>query len=414
MHRNNQIGSKWILLVAKRYLTGKSNRRYMSSVFTILGLITGFITIFVIIGIMNGLQIGYIDDIVEIASFHAQVKLSDDADEEQVLREIRLMESVASAVRFNETNALLEYKNGQYYPCRVRGVEDSIFTMDKGFLEHTSLLGHHITSLHDRDIIVSESLMNSLSAVPGHTIHMMLMGVGKVVKHVPFRFDTTIIDTYKSGFPDIDSNLIFTSLDTLQKLLPNQQPLIGVKFLDKSMIDRSRRIAEIDGVEQVTTWKEANQSFYSALMLEKYSMLLLLCLIFLVVIMNAKSSFEKYVFYKKDDIGILRSLGASRGAVYSIFLIQGVLIVLCGILLGSSLGYLTAYHVNGIIHVVERLCEFLLKRKVTLLLYEFPVIIQMKEVLVVSISILVISMINIIFAIKTLVKKSPLEIMWYE
>ncbi|MCF7940465.1 MAG: ABC transporter permease [Spirochaetia bacterium] len=407
--------SSWLMFVMHRYLTGRSNRRYMSSLFTIMGITIGFITIFVIIGIMNGLQSGYLEDLIEIQSFHLQISVDDQTDPLAIRSAVLSHPGVSSAVQYLDTNALLEYGDRQYYPCILRGVEDDIFTTDEGFLEHTSLDDGSITRLGVRELIVSDHMRQMLYAIPGSTMNMMLMGVGKVVPHVPITFESSIAGIYRSDFPDIDSGFIFTSLETLKLLLPQQRPLLGIKLTDLDTLETTAEdLALITGVETVTTWKEANESFYAALMIEKYGMMLLLSLIFLVVIMNAKTSFEKYVFHKKDDIGILRSLGASRGEVYTIFLLQGSLIVLTGILLGSLLGYLTAYHINEIIRAGERLLNFLFDRRMVFLTYTFPVVIEIREMFAVGIAILLLSITNMYFAVATLVKKSPLEILWYE
>jgi lipoprotein-releasing system permease protein len=149
-------------------------------------------------------------------------------------------------------------------------------------------------------------------------------------------------------------------------------------------------------------------------MLEKYGMMILLSLIFLVVIINSKVSFEKYVFFKKEEIGILRSLGASRGAVSLIFQLQAFFITLGGTALGIGLGILTASYINEIILAVQRVINTLFSTQLTFLPYRLPVVIHISEILILAVIVLVFSSLNIYLAVRSMVHKDPLEILRYE
>ncbi len=413
LNRSKKTGC-WTLFVINRYLTGKSNRKYMSSLFTVLGICVGFIAIFVIIGVMNGLQSGFLGDIIELQSFHMYVDIESDADLDTVMRQIQQIDGIQTVIPYLDTNALIEYRKGQYIPCMIRGADDRLFHDDVGFIEHAHLSQDFPKKLSEMDIVISEYMEKSFAKPVGSSMDLLLMGVGKVVRHVPITISTTIIETYSSDSPDIDSHVVFMSLDTLKKILPSQLPRLGIKLTNIENLNLKDTISSIEGVKDVTTWKESNQSFYSALMLEKYSMLILLSLIFLVVIMNAKTSFEKYVFFKKDDIGILRSMGASKEAIYTVFMVQGLIIIMVGILTGVLFGFIIATNINSIVSCFESIIGTIADRQVRLLAYDLPVQIKGGELLVLCVFVLTISLLNLFFAIKDLIKRSPLEILRYE
>lgn len=404
----------WTLFVIDRYFTGKSNRKYMSSLFTVLGICVGFIAIFVIIGVMNGLQAGFLEDIIELQSFHMYVSLESDADPDTVMQQIQQIDGIQTVIPYLDTNALIEFRKGQYIPCMIRGADSRLFHDDVGFIKHAHLSPDFPEELSEMDIVISDYMGKSFARPVGSSMDLLLMGVGKVVRHVPITISTTIIETYSSNSPDIDSYVVFMSLDTLEKILPSQLPRLGIKLTDIEDLRIKGDICSIEGVKEVTTWKESNQSFYSALMLEKYSMLILLSLIFLVVIMNAKTSFEKYVFFKKDDIGILRSMGASKEEIYIIFMVQGLIIIVTGILTGVLLGFIIATNINSIVSFFESIIGTVANRQVRLLAYDLPVRIKGGELLALSLFVLVVSLLNLFFAIKDLIKRSPLEILRYE
>lgn len=402
-----------IRILTFRLLAGRNNRRYMSSIFTILGITAGFITIFVIIGVMNGLQQGYLQDLMELDSFHAQLLLAEDADTDRITEVLNKDYPVVSVVRYKETDALIPYGYKEYLPCRIRGVSDELFS-DERFLAYAHLDRTEQISLGKLDVIISSYMRAVLSTGKGATVEFVLMKEGKTARHVPIRVETAVADIYHSDFPDIDSAMIYGSYSMVDTLLPNTKEHIGLKIEDPQDLSWLTKLESIEGVEKVSSWKQVNQSFYSALMMEKYGMLILLSLIFLVVIMNAKSSFEKYVFHKKDAIGILRALGATKSAMYASFILQGSLVVLIGIVLGSSLGMLFVQNLNQVIRFAEQAASFISGSPVTLLMYEFPVAIDLQEMLILAAAVLLLSMVNVYFAIRPLMRKTPLEMIWYE
>ncbi len=362
---------------------------------------------------MNGLQSGYLSDLREIESYHLQVELSEDADIYQVQDRIRQFSSVESAVRFLDTNALIEYRNDQYYPVLLRGIENTAFSTDTGFIEHLNIL-EEPTRLDPQEILISEYMSRIFRAPIDSEISITLMGVGKIVKHVPLTFSNTVSSIFSSNFSEINTQMIFINEETLSKVLPNQQPSIGIKASLNSISKLQDDLLELEGVKSVTDWKQANYGLYSALMLEKYGMMVLLSLIFLVVIMNSKASFEKYVFHKKDEIALLRSLGSSTSEIYGIFLVQGFVLSLIGIFFGTIFGLLCTNHINEIIILIEQVASFLLQKNITIFIQELPIVLYRKELVILAVIVLIIFLLSIYSAIRVLIRKPPLEIMRYE
>ncbi len=362
---------------------------------------------------MNGLQSGYLSDLREIKSYHLQVELEDAADVYTVQKEIKDLETVLVAVRFIDTHALIEYRDDQYYPVLLRGIENTAYTTDLGFLEHLNILDL-LERLDEQEILISEYMSRVFRAPIDSELSVTLMGVGKVVKHVPLTFNNSVTARFSSDFPEINTQMIFINETTLRKVLPNQQPSIGIKTTETDLSSLQEEIADITGVKKVITWKEANSGLYSALMLEKYGMMLLLSLIFLVVIMNAKASFEKYVFHKKDEIALLRSLGSSKGEIYSIFLLQGFAIAIVGILVGTILGFLCTNNINEILVFIEKAASFILQKNTMFFIQELPVALYWHELFVLAALVLCIFLLSIFLAIHELIRKPPLEIMRYE
>ncbi len=399
--------------ISGKFLFSRRNKRYTAAWFTVIGIAVGFAAIFIVIGIMNGLQSGYLEDIREIQSYHVQAELADGAQPEAVQEDILAIPGVTSAVRYVDTHALVEYRNGQYYPILLRGLEAAALYEDPGFLSHLGLLGE-ADLLRDRELLISDYLSRVFRTPEGSELQLTVMGTGQVVRHVPLTFSTTVASRFSSGFPEVNYQMVFVAEETVGTILPEQQPSIGIKASSGDVDALKQQVLSIPGVADASTWKEANYGFYSALMLEKYGMMILLSLIFLVVIMNAKSSFEKYVFHKKDDIALLRSVGASKGVIYLVFLIQGAAISCAGLLLGALAGTLSALNISGIIGAVQKLLSLLTGREISFFIQDLPVALYPRELLLLALIVLLLFLLNIFTAIRSLINKPPLEIMRYE
>ena len=81
-------------------------------------------------------------------------------------------------------------------------------------------------------------------------------------------------------------------------------------------------------------WRQRNDTFFAALEVERNVMFLILTLIVLVAALNIISGLIMLVKDKSRDIAILRTMGATRGAIMRIFLITGAAIGVVGTLAG--------------------------------------------------------------------------------
>ena len=98
----------------------------------------------------------------------------------------------------------------------------------------------------------------------------------------------------------------------------------------------------------IQTWEDQQRSFTGPVEKERELMRTLFSIIYLVVAALILSIFWSIVFEKTKDIGILRSIGASRLSVVWVFLQFALVIGVTGALLGSFLGWLITTNINAI------------------------------------------------------------------
>ncbi|MEM1130798.1 MAG: FtsX-like permease family protein, partial [Pseudomonadota bacterium] len=129
------------------------------------------------------------------------------------------------------------------------------------------------------------------------------------------------------------------------------------------------RLADPDGVDRLMpalwaaagsgaylqSWKEASGSFLRALEVEDNVMFVILSVLVLIATMNIVSGLIMLVKNKRRDIGILRTIGLTEGAVMRVFVMCGVTVGVVGTLAGVILGCLFAIYIDPIFAAVNAL-----------------------------------------------------------
>ncbi|QDT38477.1 ABC transporter permease [Stratiformator vulcanicus] len=172
-------------------------------------------------------------------------------------------------------------------------------------------------------------------------------------------FNATIVDVFKSGMSEYDSNLVFCNLEQLQKVRGMIDPQTGkgsvtalqIKLKDFDKADEVvRRLKSMfpPGVYNVRTWEQKQGPLLAAVEVESMILNILLFLIIAVAGFGILAIFYMIVVEKTRDIGILKALGANAHGIMSIFLSYGLGLGLVGSGVGTGLGLLFVYYINEI------------------------------------------------------------------
>ncbi|MDD9982978.1 MAG: FtsX-like permease family protein, partial [Gammaproteobacteria bacterium] len=130
---------------------------------------------------------------------------------------------------------------------------------------------------------------------------------------------------------------------------------LRVKLTDMFDAPRvSRELARAFGGQYwLRDWTQHHANFFRALKIEKTVMFVILTLIVAVAAFNLVSTLVMVVTDKESDIAILRTLGASRSSILSIFVVQGTAIGIAGTLAGVAGGVALATHVETLVPAIE-------------------------------------------------------------
>ena len=184
-------------------------------------------------------------------------------------------------------------------------------------------------------------------------------------------FNATVVDVFKSGMSEYDSNLVFCNIEYLQQVRGMVDPTTGsraitsiqIKLKDytqaKAVVARLRA-AFPPGMFTVRTWEQKQGPLLAAVDVESAILNVLLFLIIAVAGFGILAIFYMIVVEKTRDIGILKALGASSRGVMSIFLSYGLGLGIVGSGVGVGLGLMFVYYINEI----EALITVITGRKV--------------------------------------------------
>src|SRR5215467_12316961 len=151
---------------------------------------------------------------------------------------------------------------------------------------------------------------------------------------------------------EYDSAFVYMPLAESQAYFGRAGDVTAVEvYTDNAdLVDRFR--AELTAAAKrpifIADWRQRNATFFNALQVERNVMFLILTLIVLVAALNIISGLIMLVKDKSSDIAILRTMGASQGAIMRIFLITGASIGVVGTLTGFLVGTIICLNVESI------------------------------------------------------------------
>jgi lipoprotein-releasing system permease protein len=351
------MGNLWIGFVASRYVRrGRGNSP--SPVFAILGIATGVLALTVIIAVMNGFQLSFIESILEISSYHVRVSDIPPQRADFVAEELKKVPGVAAAVPFREFQALIRGKRGQR-GIQIRALPPEVLEKDHGMASRLEFQDGSFNITGNRNILLGSELARFLAIRLGDEITIFsiddLFGGGG-----PGVNTFTVTGIFRTGYYEYDTALGFVNLETGLRL-SGGGALMGLKlrnrWQDAAVVPAlagliSRPPISLEG-SRLSSWRDYNRAFFGALRTEKLFMFILVGLIFIVVGLNIFQAQRRAVLERREEIGLLRAVGAGDVSVRLIFVWDGFLIGLCGAGAGMVLGLLIAGNIALFFGVIE-------------------------------------------------------------
>jgi lipoprotein-releasing system permease protein len=345
---------RWLRFLAIRWFnTGRSSGPSIGP--AILGIAVGVAAMIIIIGVMNGFQMGFIDAVLELDSYH--IRLNNGEKELPESMRSAVSPWIRSILPFIDIRTMAMNEKGRAEAVRIKVVPDDAFQLDPKLSE---LLVLRTGSFGDGLLIGSE-LARRMNIELDDSISILNVHIDPVDGLSANMLQIKISGIYHSGFYDFDAGLAFLPESYAEGIIKGEQWQIGIKLTDPNtdyhVIKATR--ASINQPYVIESWRSYNRAFFGALRMEKSIMMLLVGLIFLVVGVNIFHALKKAIYARLEDIATLKAMGASSGSLRQIFLINGGVAGLSGASIGLIVGLVITLNINQVFLALEEFIAFL-------------------------------------------------------
>lgn len=324
--------------IAKKHIFERKRQSLIST----LGIAIGIIVLIVSIGIANGLDKNMINSILSMTS-HVLVENGDKLSDYNELKEkIEKIHGVKGAVPSIETQGIFKY-NG-IYGGYISGVKIEGFDLEsakKAMDLDKKIVEGSISPDKINGVLIGKELFRNIGASLGDEVTI----ISSENKEIKFKIE----GVFQSGYYDYDVNMILLPLKAAQYLVYSGDT---VNKIDVTLNDPYKAPEIADKIMSETkifsrTWGDLNRNLLSALSLEKTVMIMVFSLIVIIAGFVVWVTLNMLVREKIKDIGIMRSMGFSRKSIMKIFLIQGMLLGIAGIVIGTIISLCFLWYIKN-------------------------------------------------------------------
>jgi len=408
-------------MIAWRYLRARRRETFISVIagFSFTGIMLGVATLIIVMAVMNGFRAELLSRILGINGHLIMQPIDRPLDDyASLIKRIDGISGIKFAIPVVEGQALVQGNIGAGTGALVRGLREE--DLDKlklvsGNIRQGTLKGFD----QGGGVAIGTRMAENLGLSIGDTLRVISpdgdvtpFGVNPRVKAYP------IVAIFEIGMSEYDSSIVMMPLSEAQLFFNQEGKVQSLEiFVDNpDKVDAMRAPVEEAAGRQLSLvdWRQRNQTFFSALEVERNVMFMILTLIVLVAALNIISGLIMLVKDKGHDIAILRTMGATRGAVMRIFLMTGAAIGVTGTVAGVVLGVVVCLNVERLREFFSWLSGTTLLNPELYFLSQLPAKMDPGETISVIVMALVLSFIATIFPAWRAAKLDPVEALRYE
>jgi lipoprotein-releasing system permease protein len=348
---------EWML--ALRYLRARRKEGFISVIagFSFLGILLGVATLIIVMAVMNGFRkelfakiLGLDGHVIVIREDHA-----DFPDYEKYARKLATAATVKKVVPLIESQVIASVPS-QSVGAKVRGLsEEGLKALP---LIANNVKAGTLDNFDSQDgIALGIGFTRFLRVNVGDTVTLITpRGVRGPFGVMPRIKAYKVTAIFEMGMSEFDRSMVFMPLAEAQRFFGKGDAVdvLDVIVDDPETVEKSVAAMKEVGIPALrfVDWRQRNAGFFSVLQVERNMMFIILSIIVIVAAFNIISGLIMLVKDKGREIGILRTMGATQGAIMRVFLITGASIGVVGTLAGCLFAIVFCWRIDEIRHFV--------------------------------------------------------------
>ncbi len=375
--------------IAFRYLRARKGERFVSviAIFSLVGIALGVATLIIVMSVMNGFRQELLSRILGLNGHLGVHGLERNiSDYDAVAGRIRAVPGVVMATPIVEGQVLLTSDQGGASGGLARGVKPEDLRA-RGIVADSIINGRLDRFEGDDAIVIGSRLAQRFRITVGDKVTLVSpQGRTTVFGTVPRVRAYTVVAIFQIGMHEYDNSFVFLPMAAAQTFFQTGDVATQVEVFvtdptNVRAVTRGIRAALQDRPVRILDWQDANSSFFAAVQVERNVMFLILTLIIIVAAFNIVSSLIMLVKDKGRDIAVLRTVGATRGAILRIFLLCGASVGVIGTLTGFLIGIAFCANIETIRQAIQALSGTELFSAEVYFLTRLPAVVDPNEVM---------------------------------
>jgi lipoprotein-releasing system permease protein len=340
-------------MLSARYLRARRKEGFISVIagFSFLGIMLGVATLIIVMAVMNGFRKELLDKILGLnGHILVQPLESPLTDWKDVADRIGRVQGIRLAAPIVDGPALASAANASCVLVRgIRADDLNRLASVAGNIKQGSIEGFD----GSQGVAIGRRLADQLSLRAGDAITLVAQrGAVTPMGIMPRIKKYKIAAVFEIGMSEYDSGIVFMPIAEAQAYFNRARDVTAIEvFTDNPDQIASFRKAVMEAAGRpvfLVDWRQRNTTLFNALQVERNVMFVILTMIVLVAALNIVSGLIMLVKDKGSDIAILRTMGASKGAIMRIFLITGASIGVVGTLVGLVVGLVVSLNIESI------------------------------------------------------------------
>jgi len=411
---------EWMLSL--RYLRARRKEGFISVIatFSFLGIMLGVATLIIVMAVMNGFRQELLEKILGLnGHLLIQPLESPLTDWQAVADRVSKVPGVRLAAPIVEGQALASSPFNAS-GVLVRGIRGGDLARLSSVASTTKPEGALNSFDEGQGIAIGKRLADQLSLRAGDNVTLVApRGAVTPMGTTPRIKAYKIAGIFEIGMSEYDAAFVFMPLPEAQAYFNRAGDVTAIEVYtdDPDRVDESFRKLIHDAAGRpiyMIDWQHRNATFFNALQVERNVMFLILTLIVLVAALNIVSGLIMLVKDKGSDVAILRTMGATQGAIMRIFLITGAAIGVVGTVVGFLLGTIICLNIESIRHFLSWLTNTELFSPELYFLSRLPAEMSAGETTAVVVMALGLSLLATLYPSWRAARLDPVEALRYE